>query len=202
MFRKTMTLASLVTLSLSLSVAAASEQPEALDEAMPEAAEQMPDLTNDLCSDAGVANFTGQLILGDVGGTVHSTSPSATYGSSACASRYVVDATGTKGKPNLSAAAEFADTGLGQANCGNGRVAALFFGFNSATNTWVQLGAEVVASGVWVPSPFGSGGSCQVAAAKPISNAYSQVRVAAKAYIPSVFGPIPKKVSATIMAHY
>lgn len=197
MFRKILTLSSLLTLSLSLSVAAASEQPEELDEAMPEAADSA-----DLCSDAGVANFTGQLILGDVGGTVHSTSPSATYGTSACASRYVVDATGTKGKPNLSAVAEFADTGLGQSNCSSGKVAALFYGFNSATNTWVQLGAEVIASGAWVPSPFGSGGSCQVAAAKAISNTYSQVRVAAKAYIPTLFGPIAKKVSATISAHY
>lgn len=198
MFRKMMTLTSLLTLSLSLSVAAASEQPEDLDEAMPEAAEQ----TTDLCSDAGVANFTGQLILGDVGGTVHSTSPSATYGTSACASRYVADATGTKGKPNLSAVAEFADSGLGQSNCGSGKVSALFFGFNIATNTWVQIGPEVIASGVWVPSPFGSGGSCQVAAAKAIPNTFSQVRVAAKAFIPTVFGVIPKKVSGTISGHY
>lgn len=198
MFRKMMTLTSLMTLSLSLSVAAASEQPEDLDEAMPEAAEQ----STDLCSDAGVANFSGQLILGDVGGTVHSTSPSATYGTTACASRYVVDATGTKGKPNLSAVAEFADTGLGQSNCINGKVAALFFGFSSATNTWAQIGPEVITSGMWVPSPFGSGGSCQVAAPKAIPNTFSQVRVAAKAYIPSVFGPIPKKVAVTISAHY
>lgn len=195
MFRKALTLTSLFTLSLSLSVAAA-EQPEEIDEAMPEAAD------SDLCSDAGVANFSGQLILGDVGGTVHSTSPSATYGTSACASRYVVDATGTKGKPNLSAVAEFQDTGLGASSCSSGKVAALFYGFNAATNTWVQLGAEVIASGAWVPSPFGSGGSCQVAAAKTIPNTYSQVRVAAKAYIPTSFGPVPKKVSATIMAHY
>lgn len=113
-----------------------------------------------------------------------------------------MDATGTKGKPNLSAVAEFADTGLGASNCGSGRVAALFFGFSIATNTWVQLGPEVIASGVWVPSPFGSGGSCQVAAARVIPNTYSQVRVAAKAFIPTAFGPIPKKVSATISAHY
>jgi hypothetical protein len=199
MFHKALTLSSLLTLSLSLSVAAAAEPPDAMDETGIEAED---DFAADLCSDAGVANHTGQLTMGDVGGTVHSTSPSASYGTSACTSRYVVDATGTKGKPNLSAAAEFADTGLGQSNCSAGRVAALFYGFNSATNSWVQIGGEVIASGQWVPSPFGSGGSCQVAAAKAIANTYSAVRVAAKAYIPTSFGPVAKKVSATISAHY
>jgi hypothetical protein len=199
MFRKALTITSLLTLSLSLSVATASEMPEGAEDAAPEAAE---DFSADLCSDAGIANFTGQLILGDVGGSVYSTSPSATYGSSACGGRYVVDATSTKGKPNLAAEAMFADTGLGQSNCTSGRVAALFYGFNAATNSWVQLGAEITAQGQWVPSPFGSGGTCQVAAVKAIPNTYTAVRVAAKAFIPTVFGPVSKKVSATISAHH
>jgi hypothetical protein len=209
MFRKALTITSLLTLTLSVSVAAASETQEAMPEVMDEAAEaegrssdRSTDLTSDLCSDAGIANFSGQLILGDVGGSVYSTSPSASYGSAACGGRYVVDATGTKGKPNLAAEAMFADTGLGQSNCGSGRVAALFYGLNAATNTWVQLGGEIIAAGQWVPSPFGSGGSCQVAAVKAVSNTYSAVRVAAKAYIPTVFGNITKKVSANISAHY
>jgi len=199
MFRKAMTLSSLLTLSLALS-AGCGEPQEDGQEDLPQ--EPTASTTSALCTDSGTANFSGQLTIGDVGGSVYSTSPSTSYGSAACAGRYVVEATSTQGKPNLAAEATFADTGLGQSNCGNGRVAALFFGFSPASNAWVQIGAEVIAAGQWVPSPFGSGGTCQVAAVKAIPNSYTKVRVAAKAYIPTTFGPISKKVAGNINAHY
>src|SRR5262245_13742361 len=62
-----------------------------------------------LCSDPGAANVSGMLTLGDVGGSVYGTSPNASYGSTLCAGRYVVEATATQGKPNLNASATFAD---------------------------------------------------------------------------------------------
>lgn len=198
MFRKAMTVSSLLALSLALGAGCGEPMEEGMEDIAQEPTAQT---ASALCTDNGAANFSGQLTMGDVGGSVYSTSPSASYGSAACAGRFVVEATGTQGKPNLAAEAMFADAGLGQANCSTGRVAALFFGLNAA-NAWVQIGAEVTAQGQWVPSPFGSGGSCQVAAVKAIPNTYSKVRVAAKAFIPTTFGPITKKVAGNINAHY
>lgn len=199
MFRKTLTVSSLLAVSLALGAGCGEPLEEGKEDIAQEPTAQA---ASALCTDNGAANHSAQLILGDVGGSVYSVSPNANYGSAACASRYVVEATGTQGKPNLAAEALFADTGLSQAGCSNGRVTASFFGWSTATSAWVQLGREITAQGEWVPSPFGSGGTCQVAAVMAIPNTYGKVRVAAKAFIPTVFGPIAKKVSATISAHH
>jgi hypothetical protein len=199
MFKKTLTLSSLLTVSVALATGCGEPQEEGMEDLNQEPTAQT---ASALCTDGGAANHSAQLILGDVGGSVYSLSPSASYGTLACTGRYVVEATGTQGKPNLAAQAMLEDTGLSQATCGAGRVAALFYGLNPVTNTWVQIGGEIIAAGQWVPSPFGSGGTCQVAAVKAIPSTHSKVRVAAKAYIQTVFGPITKKVSGTISAHH
>lgn len=196
MFQKTLLVSSLAALSLATGCGTPEEGLEALTQ------EPVSQLSSALCTDSGAVNYSSTLTLGDVGGSVYSTSPSASYGSSLCLGHYVVEATNTLGKPNLSAAAEFADVGLSQANCGSGRVAALFYGWSSATNSWSQLGSEKLGVGQWVPSPFGAGGSCQVAAVSAVSNTFSKVRVAAKAYIQTASGATTKKVSVNISAHY
>jgi hypothetical protein len=155
-----------------------------------------------LCTDTGAANHSAQLIMGDVGGTVTSLSPSATYGSSLCAGNYVVEATSTAGKPNLTASAEYGDPTPGQSSCAYAKVSMEAFGFDAASNTWVSLGTKF-AAGQWVPSPFGSGGSCQAAAAIPVVGSFSKIRVAARAYYKNPFDkPMPRRVRGTIFAHF
>lgn len=165
-------------------------------------AEDVASAVSALCTDSGAANVSGQLILGDVGGTVTGTSPTQTYGTAACSGRYVVEATQTNGKPNISASVTWADAGLSQSICASGTVSMLVYGFSPISNSWVQLGSEVIAHGSMVPAPFGGAPSCQVGTGVNVSSSYTKVRVAAKAYLSTVFGPAPKKVTATIFSHH
>lgn len=154
-----------------------------------------------LCTDVGAADYSAALVMKEVGGTVTSTSPNATYGSSLCIGNYVVEATGTAGKPNLTASAAYEGT-PGQSSCSYGKVSMEAFGFDAASNTWVSLGTKF-ASGVWVPSPFGGTGSCQVSAAIPVVGSFSKIRVSARAYYKNPYDkPMPRRVSGTIFAHY
>jgi len=151
------------------------------------------------CSDDAAVDYSAALYMGDVGGSVSSTS-TAFYGDSFCASRYVVEATNTLNKPNLSASASWADTSLSQANCSNGEVRAYVYGYNSS-GVWAQLTrSELVGHGVWTLSPFDpSIGWCEVSVGLSVNSAYySKVRIAAKA----LHGTTLKKVSGTISAHY
>jgi hypothetical protein len=159
-------------------------------------AEQLGTLGSALCTDAGAANDSAPFSMGDVGDVVSSTSPSATYGSTLCSGRYVVEATNAQ-QPNLSAAAIWADTGLSQLACANGHVSAYIYGYKNGT--WYSLHrGELVGSGVWTTGPFGGSGYCDVSVGLSVDSSYSKVRVAAKAY----YGATPKKVSGEISAHY
>jgi hypothetical protein len=151
------------------------------------------------CTDDAAVDYSAALYMGDVGGSVSSTSQ-ASYGDFFCASRYVVEATNTLNKPNLLASANWEDTSLSQANCSSGEVRAYVYGYNSS-GAWVQLTrSELVGYGVWTLSPFDpSVGWCEVSVGLSVNSAYySKVRIAAKA----LYGTTLKKVSGTISAQY
>ena len=193
------------TLSLTLSLialpmlVACGQTEEAVDEALL-AQDNIGTTQSALCTDSGAADFSAALTLGDVGGSVFQTSPSRTYGSALCSGNFVVEATGTAGKPNLLASATYADTL--PSTCSTAKISMEAFGFVAATSSWVSLGVRT-ASGQLVPSPFGGPSSCQVGAGIPVVGSYSKIRVAARAY-DQVLGsrPSPRKVSGTISAHY
>jgi len=194
-FTKTALLSTLFVLPL---FTAACGQPEE------EGAENIPEdaiatTQSALCTDNGVPSYSAPLLLGDVGGTVSATSP-ASYGSALCTGRFVVEATGTAGKPNMTASATDAGAGLSQASCSSGSVSMLVYGFNGSS--WIQLGGERTAAGVWTPSPFGGPSSCQIGIGISVPSTYQKVRVAAKASLKTVFGPASRKVTATIFSHY
>lgn len=159
------------------------------------AAETLGTASSALCTDAGAADYSGFLSMGDVGGEVSSTSPSATYGTAACSGRYVVEATNTQ-QPNLSASASWGDSGLSETACPNGRVSAYVYGYKNGT--WYSLHrGELIGYGVWTPGPFG-GAYCDVSVGLSIDNTYSKIRVAAKAS----YGFTAKRVTGSISAHY
>lgn len=164
-------------------------------------AEETASAVSALCTDTGAANVSAPLVMGDVGGSVTATSPGQTYGTAACSGRFVVEATQTAGKPNLLASATYAE-GLSSTLCASGTVSLLVYGFSPISNSWVQLGSEVIAHGTMVPSPFGGPASCEVGSGISVPSSYTKVRVAAKAYLSTVFGPAPKKVTATIFSHF
>ena len=173
---------------------------EALDDSQL-AADDIAVTASALCTDAGAANYSAQLIMGDVGGSVSKTSPTRSYGSSLCSGSFVVEATGTAGKPNLLASATYADAV--PATCSNARVTLEAFGFVAASSTWVSLGTRT-ASGQLVPSPFGGPSSCQAGAGIDVVGSFSKIRVAARAY--EVVGGTrvtsPRLVTASVSAHY
>ena len=94
-----------------------------------------------LCTDAGAANYSAQLTVGDVGGSVSRTAPNTSYGSSLCLGRYVVEATSTQGAPNLRAGAEMPSASApgSQASCANAYAIVSVYGFNPATGQWVTV---------------------------------------------------------------
>jgi hypothetical protein len=197
------TLSTLKTLSLSLfalpMLVACGQAEDAVDEALL-SQDDIGTTQSALCTDAGAADFSAALIMGDVGGSVFQTSPTRTYGSALCSGNFVVEATGTAGKPNLVASAEYADTLPG--TCSTAKISLEAFGFVAASNSWVSLGVKT-ASGQLVPSPFGGPSSCQVGAGIPVVGSYSKIRVAARAYDQVLGGrPSPRKVSGIISAHY
>ncbi len=190
MKRSFLSFVSPLALTCALTACGGEPTPEELAEV-----EQLGTTSAALCTDTGVENFTAPLILGDVGDTVSSTSPSATYGSSLCSGRYVVEATNAQ-QPNLAASASWGDSGLSQSACSGGRVFANVYGYKNGT--WYPLNrTELAAYGVWTQGPFG-GAYCDVSVGMSVDSTYSKVRVAARAY----FGNTPKKVTGAISAHY
>jgi hypothetical protein len=195
MFTKSALLSTLFVLPL-FSVACG--QPEASDtEGLTEDA--IATTQSALCTDSGLPNVTGQINMGDVGGSVGGTSPTSTYGSAACSGRYVVEATNTAGKPNLNASVT-APFGLPQSRCSLGTVSMLVYGFNGLA--WVQLGGEHTATGVWTPSPFGGPGACKIGVGIAVPNTYQRVRIAGKAGQETLYGSLPGQVSLAVSAHY
>lgn len=152
-----------------------------------------------LCTDNGVPSLSAPLILGDVGGTVSATSPS-TYGSALCSGRFVIEATSTLGKPNISASVTDAGTALSQASCSKATVNMQVFAYNGSS--WVQLGGDFTAAGVWTPGPFGGPSTCEVGVGANVPSTYQKIRIAAKGTVQTAFGPLTRKVTATIFSHY
>lgn len=183
-----------------LTVACDPAQPQEGDE-LNLGTEEVAAAVSALCTDNGATNVSEPLILGEVGDTVTGTSPSQTYGTAACSGRFVVEARETYGKPNISASVIYADA-ISSSSCASGTVSMLVYGFSPVSNSWVQLSAEAIAHGTMVPSPFGGAPSCQVAVGLSVPSNFTKLRVAAKAYLSTPFGPAPKKVTATIFSHH
>lgn len=135
------------------------------------------------------------LILGDVSGQVGAVSPTANYGTSDCYKRFVVEATSTAGKPNLSATASYADAALTQAQCPQAWAIVTAFGLDPKTNQWVTVGSNL-GYGQWIN--FFGGGFCNVGAGVSVPNTYTAVRSAGVSY----FGGAYKKVDSGVFAHY
>lgn len=133
------------------------------------------------CTD-GAANFTGVL---KAGGSVEAMS-GASYGSPACPDHFVVEATGTKGLPEVAAGATWADKSVPKESCAGTLVAATVYGFKPNANsrigggTWINLGTRSAAG---QSTPFVGGGFiCQVGVLIDVDSAeYTKIRVAAKA---------------------
>lgn len=195
MFTKSSLLSTLFVLPLF--TAACGQPEESLGDTLAE--DSIATTQSALCTDNGVPSLSAPLTLGDVGGTVSATSPS-TYGSALCSGRFVVEATSTLGKPNISASATDAGTALSQASCSKAAVSMLVYAYNGAS--WVQLGGEQTATGVWTPSPFGGPSSCEVGVGLNVPSTYQKIRVAAKSTVQTSFGPLTRKVTATIFSHY
>lgn len=132
-----------------------------------------------LCTD-GAANFTGVL---KPGASVEATS-GASYGSPACADHFVVEATATKGLPQLGAGFAWGDKAVPKESCSGALLAASFYGFkpnaNSRTGgTWVNLGTRSAAGKA---IPFADSFICDLRVGIDVdSSQYTKVRVAAKA---------------------
>lgn len=158
--------------------------------------ENLGEAESALCTDSGLSGlYTGALTMGEVAGSVGSTSPSTTYGVTACPSLYVVEATSTNGKPNLAAEADYASSvPTTQSLCQATHVQATFYGWNGSSWTTISSGS---ATGTW------NGSSCTVPyVAIGVSNTYSSVRVAAKAYNDTIFGPNSRLIANSVNAHY
>jgi hypothetical protein len=169
--------------ALSLSLAVMNAGCLATDTTADEEDEELGTAQSALCSDTSlIPNATGSLTSPsgyDVGTSASATSPSSTYGSLACAGRFVMDISNTAGQPNLGAYASWENNGLSQASCSQGHANAAFYGWNGAS--WVQIGGTVDQAGVWTPT-FG-GYFCSVGAGISLpNNTYAKIRVAGKAY--------------------
>ena len=152
-----------------------------------------------LCTDSGLPSVSAAINMGDVGGSVGGTSPSSSYGSAACSGRFVIEATNTAGKPNLSASAS-TFLPLNAGNCSLGTISMLVYG--SVGRAWTQIGGDHTASGVWTPSPFGGASTCQIGIGIDVPSSFQRVRVAAKAGEETLYGSIPSQVAASVSAHY
>lgn len=132
------------------------------------------------CTDNGAANFTGVL---KPGASVEATS-GASYGSPACADHFVVEATGIKGLPKVSAGATWGDKSVPKESCSGALIAASFYGFKPSANsrtggTWVNLGTRSAAGKA---IPFADSFICDLRVGIDVdSSQYTKVRVAAKA---------------------
>lgn len=175
-----------LSLSVALFGCVASPEDPADDEA------DLGEAQGALCTDV-TADFSAQLIMGDVAGTVYSVSPNTSYGSFQCLHRYVVDALSVHNKPNLAAYADWADAPLTtSAACTAASVTETIYGRNFLTGVYGTIVSHTV-NGTW------NGSSCSFATGTLVNSSVNgQVRVAASAQSGGVY----KKVSATISAHY
>lgn len=190
----------LFALPLSLLVTACGDVDSSMDDselAMEDGEAELGSAQSALCSE-GVADESKVLPLQDLGSDVSSTSPSASYGTITCSGRYLVEATSTNGKPNLTATVELAE-GVGQTLCAGARANMEVHGFNSATGLWTPLGTHQ-GSGQWVEF-FPNNFHCEAGKSIAVSSTYSKIRVGAKAWTtsPSV---IPRVVTGSVRTHW
>jgi hypothetical protein len=184
----------------------------------PEAEEGVGQTSEALCSDTSLApNAT--LALGAPGTTVLSVSPSATYGSSACAGDYVVEFTGMKGQ-ETSIDVGWGNPGLLPATkqaCPFAVVTATIYGFNPAHIVLTPSGPKIVAAswsqianqsagGQWTdPVPPGDPQlvpvGCHIDLPYFPSGSYDHIRVAAKAAGFAIFTAVPEQVSVSANHH-
>lgn len=147
--------------------------------------EEVGHTTEALCTDPGVANYQG--LLGSAAGDSVCSTSTSSYGSAACLNYYVVEAAQTAGK-NVSISAAWVDTSVrdSQALCEAARLQGIAYGYDATG--WHTLGAKTVAghwdsffgcSFIWSPS---------VEVANPNPSSYSRIRIAARAYINTIFG--------------
>lgn len=186
-------------------------------------AEDVGEATQALCTDvtvsgSGASNYyVGSLPAGVYPAMVDGASPTSTYGSTACSTRFVVDASAVAGS-NLTVYARYNDTmPTTQSACNATGVVATAYGYvpscnpitHVCTGKWEAIlgydgNAEQTAYGAWKANPLlPSGGVCQATnggwspwLSWDVSSTkkYSTVRVAAAA-----FGWIfPKKVEAMV----
>jgi hypothetical protein len=157
-----------------------------------------------LCSDSGIADDSGPLTAPPhpvpMSYAMQSTSPDASYGSAACSGRYVVEATGVS--PlfvgwNLTASAAWADTsGLtNQTLCESASASLIVYvEIQSIPGLWLYYG-EYSDTGTWDSST----NTCVVSEKVDIDVDYvTKVRVAAKASIPFLGGPLPVRVRTVV----
>jgi hypothetical protein len=140
------------------------------------------------------ADYSG--VLGPYeGDSVTSTSPTNSYGIAGCSDTYVVEATNTSGK-DLHVWASWAE-GLPttQASCESiPKVSATVYGFDGIQ--WVTVGTKTL-GGTW--TSFFGGGFCSAGVGWDFyDSSYSKVRIAAKAYQNTIYGPYYRKVTGTI----
>lgn len=174
----------------------APDAPDDTDAAGAAAADEAPvaEIESALCTDAGVPDFSAA--LGGDGSTVRHTSPSRTYGSTACADEYVVQATATLGK-NVRISATWGEAlPTTQQSCPFALLSATAYGLRQ-DGTWVQIGSQAV-TGQWTTPPLSSP-TCSIDARFSVaSSPYTRVRIAAKAAALVLIATDPRKVTGSI----
>jgi hypothetical protein len=159
--------------------------------------QELGTLDSALCTDPGAENHTAP--LGSPPGDKVSATSSAPYqNNSLCPTYFVVDATQTYGK-KVHVSAEWVDSSVrdSEARCKAARLEATAYG-SVLFSGWVTLNQVTVAgswdsvfgcSFVWTPS---------VEVASFETARYTRIRIAAKAYINTLYGPYYLPVTGSI----
>lgn len=143
-----------------------------------------------LCGDTALSpDATGALDTNNDNGSQASGTSGSSYGSSFCAGRWVYDVTNTANQPNLSVYALW-NNALTQTTCSQGHVNAEVYGWNGSS--WVYIDT-VSGSGTWVTVLEDS--YCDVSAGMSVSNTYSKIRLAGKAWQHTQFIDITRPVT-------
>ncbi len=169
------------------------------------AADEIGVLEEALCTDAAATNASLPMNISN-GAETASTSPTSTYGTSACTGHYVVEVTNTLGR-NITPFATWGEAlpGTEQA-CPFALLEAEAWGWVPSKKIgsywtlpyWKYLGKQtagghMVGGGIFTPWCAIGTGFAQI-----VNSPYSKIRVSAKAAALAVFFTVPKKVKAGI----
>ena len=148
------------------------------------------------CTDVGAVNYTAA--LGSNPGDKVSSTSGVPYNNTQCPTYYVVEATQTYGK-KVSVSAAWVDSSVrdSETRCKAARLEATVYGA-ALFSGWVKVKSVTVA-GSWDPvfnCSFMWTPSVEVASFDPTR--YTAIRVAAKAYINTIYGPYYFPVNGTI----